>query len=67
MGFTGKNTKKADGAARTTVVAAGTELVGDIKLKDNFHLDGKMDGSLVDTAEAAYNALQARERGQQQI
>ena len=53
MGFTSKNTKKADGATRTTVVAAGTELVGDIKLKDNLHLDGKMEGSLVSQGDVA--------------
>ena len=35
------------------MVAAGTELVGDIKLKDNFHLDGKMDGSLASQGDVA--------------
>jgi cytoskeletal protein CcmA (bactofilin family) len=46
MGFTGKNAKKTDGSPRTTVVAAGTTLVGDVKLTDNFHLDGTMEGKL---------------------
>lgn len=46
MGFPGKNAKKTDSGPRTTVVAAGTELTGDIELKDNFHLDGKMQGNI---------------------
>ncbi|WP_373079733.1 polymer-forming cytoskeletal protein [Zhongshania sp.] len=46
MGFSGKITKKTDNSPRTTVVAAGTTLIGDVKLSDNFHLDGVMEGKL---------------------
>ena len=46
MGFPGKNTKKTDGGSRTTVVAAGTTLTGDVELNDDFHLDGVMKGNL---------------------
>nr|WP_255558210.1 polymer-forming cytoskeletal protein [Zhongshania aquimaris] len=47
MGFPGKNSKKTDGGARTTVVAAGTTLTGDVELNDDFHLDGIMKGNLI--------------------
>ncbi|WP_082117527.1 polymer-forming cytoskeletal protein [Spongiibacter sp. IMCC21906] len=53
MGFSSKNIKKSDGTAapRTTTIAAGTSLIGNVELKDNFHLDGKMEGNLVSTAD----------------
>ncbi|MGB1906970.1 MAG: bactofilin family protein, partial [Spongiibacter sp.] len=38
---------------RTTVVAAGTSLTGDVELKDNFHLDGKMEGKLKSEGDVA--------------
>ena len=47
MGFPGKNSKKTDGGSRTTVVAAGTTLTGDVELNDDFHLDGVMRGNLI--------------------
>lgn len=47
MGFPGKNSKKTDGGSRTTVVAAGTTLTGDVELNDDFHLDGVMKGNLI--------------------
>lgn len=46
MGFPGKNSKKTDGGTRTTVVAAGTTLTGNVELNDDFHLDGVMKGNL---------------------
>lgn len=53
MGFPGKNVKKDDGASapRTTTIAAGTSVVGDLELKDNFHLDGKLQGQLTSSAD----------------
>lgn len=35
------------------MVAAGTQLTGDIELKDNFHLDGKMEGKLKSEGDVA--------------
>jgi cytoskeletal protein CcmA (bactofilin family) len=47
MGFSGKNIKKADGSSRTTVVAVGATLTGDIELNHDLHLDGVMKGNLI--------------------
>ena len=62
MGIISRNDKPADGMDRaesgsrsgkparsgggTTVIAAGTRLVGDLTLEDSFHLDGSMEGDV---------------------
>jgi cytoskeletal protein CcmA (bactofilin family) len=37
----------------TTVIAAGTKLVGDLTLSDNLHVDGKVDGTVKADAEVS--------------
>jgi cytoskeletal protein CcmA (bactofilin family) len=37
----------------TTVIAAGTKLVGDLALSDNLHIDGTVDGAVKSDAEVS--------------
>ena len=37
----------------TTVIAAGTKLVGDLALSDNLHIDGKVEGTVKSDAEVS--------------
>ena len=46
MGIIGKSGKTNGERTGTTVIAAGTNLVGSLTLSDSFHLDGSMDGNI---------------------
>ncbi|WP_376689966.1 bactofilin family protein [Wenzhouxiangella sp. EGI_FJ10409] len=49
------NRGRADGGqhAGTTVIAAGSKLVGDLALSDNLHVDGRIEGTIRSEAEVA--------------
>lgn len=49
------NRGRADGSqhAGTTVIAAGSKLVGDLALSDNLHIDGQIEGTIRSEAEVA--------------
>jgi cytoskeletal protein CcmA (bactofilin family) len=49
------NRSSADGSpgAGTTLVAAGSKLVGDLTLSDNLHIDGSIEGTVRSRAEVA--------------
>ena len=49
------NRGRSDGGepAGTTVIAAGTKLVGDLALSDNLHVDGEVEGTIRSESEVA--------------
>ncbi|RFF26492.1 polymer-forming cytoskeletal protein [Wenzhouxiangella sp. 15190] len=49
------NRGRPDGVqnAGTTVIAAGSKLVGDLALSDNLHVDGRIEGNVQSEAEVA--------------
>jgi len=49
------NRSRPDGSAHagTTVIAAGSRLVGDLTLSDNLHVDGQLEGSVRSESEVA--------------
>lgn len=51
MGIFGRNHPKHGKNNGTTVIAAGTELVGNLALKDNLHIDGTVEGEIDSGAE----------------
>lgn len=51
MGIIGRNHSKQGTSSGTTVIAAGTELVGNLALEDNLHIDGRMQGDVDSKAE----------------
>ncbi|MFP4209161.1 MAG: polymer-forming cytoskeletal protein [Wenzhouxiangella sp.] len=51
MGIIGRNHPKQGKSSGTTVVAAGTELVGNLALEDNLHIDGRIKGDVESRAE----------------
>jgi cytoskeletal protein CcmA (bactofilin family) len=51
MGIIGRNHPKQSSGSGTTVVAAGTELVGNLALEDNLHIDGRVKGDVESKAE----------------
>ena len=51
MGIIGRNHSKHRKNNGTTVIAAGTELVGNLALDDNLHIDGRVDGQIDSKAE----------------
>ncbi|GAB4177969.1 MAG: polymer-forming cytoskeletal protein [Wenzhouxiangellaceae bacterium] len=50
MGIFGKNRAQSDSGTGTTVIGAGTELVGDLTLTDRLHVDGRIEGDIRSTA-----------------
>ncbi|MFW5815659.1 MAG: bactofilin family protein [Wenzhouxiangella sp.] len=51
MGIIGRNHSKQGKNSGTTVIAAGTELVGNLALEDNLHIDGRLNGDVDSKAE----------------
>ena len=51
MGIIGRSHSKHRKSNGTTVIAAGTELVGNLALEDNLHVDGRIDGDVESQAE----------------
>ncbi|NDY94484.1 bactofilin family protein [Wenzhouxiangella limi] len=51
MGIIGRNHSKQGKSNGTTVIAAGTELVGNLALEDNLHIDGRISGDVESKAE----------------
>ncbi|MEE4638692.1 MAG: polymer-forming cytoskeletal protein [Wenzhouxiangella sp.] len=51
MGIIGRNHSKQVKNSGTTVIAAGTELVGNLALDDNLHIDGRIKGDVESKAE----------------
>jgi cytoskeletal protein CcmA (bactofilin family) len=51
MGIIGRNHSKQVKNSGTTVIAAGTELVGSLALDDNLHIDGRIKGDVESNAE----------------
>jgi cytoskeletal protein CcmA (bactofilin family) len=51
MGIIGRNHSKQGASGGTTVIAAGTELVGNLALDDNLHIDGRVKGDVDSRAE----------------
>lgn len=46
MGFIGRNSEENGKRTGTTVVSTGTQLVGDLTLTDNLHVDGRVQGNV---------------------
>ncbi|TVS13735.1 MAG: polymer-forming cytoskeletal protein [Wenzhouxiangella sp.] len=51
MGILGRNHSKNGRNTATTVLAAGSSLVGELALDGNLHVDGRINGSINSTAE----------------
>lgn len=46
MGILGRSNPQKNQRNGTTIIAAGTELVGDLTLSDSLHLDGRITGTI---------------------
>lgn len=57
MGIIGRNHPKQGKNSGTTVIAAGTELVGNLALEDNLHVDGRVSGEVESKAEVVIGQL----------
>ncbi|QOC23521.1 polymer-forming cytoskeletal protein [Wenzhouxiangella sp. AB-CW3] len=53
MGIISRGRAQNGQRAGTTVIAAGTKLVGDLALTDNLHIDGRIEGTVQSDAEVA--------------
>lgn len=56
MGILGRNHSKNGRNTATTVLAAGSNLVGELALDGNLHVDGRIDGSIDSKAEVTIGA-----------
>ena len=53
MGIIGRNSEQDSSRGGTTVIAAGTSLVGDLTLNDSLHVDGNMQGDVTSNSDVS--------------